>query len=362
MEVGGCRLVVVVIIVLVSLSLAIQIRLVGLSYLGLVNGEVTYGGQGPPTDQQQQQHQQQQVTTVSSRNVSPRDMIGTWVGDTWIPPSPWKLFSANELREVYSRHRILWIGDSTARRTSMTLFSILNGTTNHAPTALLNRDIDINKHELTENCTRWSNQTESLQDNTTVYLYSNLNVCRPLPQGGDVTLFPATCLQHVRSILTQEIASGGIVIPEFDLVIVSLGIWHQLSKDCPLEGNETLLSLVQDIVQLMEEVLILQPQLTFVWRTCGFSGRKITNRQIHVRNMNKAIMNVVDNVTLSRADKIDHRITYVNWGAAVEPRSHGSQRIQGDIPAHYGLEPRLVLIQMIANQLQMIKTKDTLVS
>jgi hypothetical protein len=43
--------------------------------------------------------------------------------------------------------------------------------------------------------------------------------------------------------------------------------------------------------------------------------------------------------------------TYLNWGGAVEPRSFGEQRNVGDHVAHYGLETRLVQMQMMTNYL-----------
>jgi hypothetical protein len=48
---------------------------------------------------------------------------------------------------------------------------------------------------------------------------------------------------------------------------------------------------------------------------------------------------------------IRHQFSYVNWADAIATRSFGNVRIRGDIKAHYGLEPRLVLIQMITNRL-----------
>lgn len=59
--------------------------------------------------------------------------------------------------------------------------------------------------------------------------------------------------------------------------------------------------------------------------------------------LNQAIMDAID-------QNNEPRLSYVNWGEAVAPRSF-QERIQGDLKPHYGLEPRLVLLQMVANQL-----------
>lgn len=42
-------------------------------------------------------------------------------------------------------------------------------------------------------------------------------------------------------------------------------------------------------------------------------------------------------------------LTYINWDAAMTPRSFGQERITGDVKAHYGAVARIVLIQMLTN-------------
>lgn len=44
-------------------------------------------------------------------------------------------------------------------------------------------------------------------------------------------------------------------------------------------------------------------------------------------------------------------VTVLDWASAVLARSSTGTRIKGDIKAHYGLEPRLVLMQMLTNHL-----------
>ena len=282
---------------------------------------------------------------------SPRTLKGSWVGNTWIPPSPWKLFSVDELRELYGGYRMLWIGDSTARRTSMTLFNILNATTTTTNDVLapqLETDINVNKWGRTQHCTRWLNQT-LFTNNSHSHLYSDIAVCRPVQPKGDVTLFPVMCLQEVRSILSEEISKGGIVTPDFDLIIVSVGIWHQMKpKHCPMQ-NETIYEVVYDITRLMNELTTIQPRLKILWRTSGWAQKRPVSTQLIVQHVNNAIMESVDKSNSEHNNK--DRISYVDWGGAIAPRSYGIDRIKGDMVAHYGVEPRLVLIQMIANQL-----------
>jgi hypothetical protein len=51
--------------------------------------------------------------------------MGTWIGNTWIPPPGWRMFTVAELQDMYKNKSILWIGDSTARRSSLTMYAVL---------------------------------------------------------------------------------------------------------------------------------------------------------------------------------------------------------------------------------------------
>jgi hypothetical protein len=54
------------------------------------------------------------------------------------------------------------------------------------------------------------------------------------------------------------------------------------------------------------------------------------------------------------------QFSYVNWGDAIAARAFDAQRISGDTDAHYGIEPRMVLVQMINNRYQeMLQSEKT---
>ena len=59
---------------------------------------------------------------------SPFDQHGSWMGNTWIPPKGWSTFSALDMLELYKDKCLLWLGDSTARRGSLTMYAIINST------------------------------------------------------------------------------------------------------------------------------------------------------------------------------------------------------------------------------------------
>jgi hypothetical protein len=89
------------------------------------------------------------------------DQQGYWIGNTWVPPKGWKLYSPEEMQNIYGKTRgIMWIGDSSARRTAATMYGILNAT-NSSNNAIPLKDldasriIDVNKNRTTEPCTKY---------------------------------------------------------------------------------------------------------------------------------------------------------------------------------------------------------------
>jgi hypothetical protein len=61
--------------------------------------------------------------------------------------------------------------------------------------------------------------------------------------------------------------------------------------------------------------------------------------------MNQQVMDQIDQFGQSS------KLSYIDWAAAVRARSLGPNRIKGDHIFHYGVEPRLVLVQMLTNHL-----------
>jgi hypothetical protein len=48
----------------------------------------------------------------TANNTDVRDMVGEWLGQTRVPPHPWRLFGPTELLAIYQNKRVLWVGDS----------------------------------------------------------------------------------------------------------------------------------------------------------------------------------------------------------------------------------------------------------
>lgn len=257
-------------------------------------------------------------------NYSRFDTHGSWIGNSWIPPPHWRLYSPKELRQVFN-HSIMVVGDSTGRRFSATLYNILNGTDNVVPIPWIDSAsvIDVNKKVLTEPCTR------EPPLNTT-----NYDFCRLLRGNRYVTIRGA-CHKDILRFLTNE----SHVIEGIDTLLIANGIWEtERPRDCRV-ANRT--ALIENLVGTMRE-LSERYNLNVIWRSSGYQEQGNKNWAIDAWN----------NDIINRIEQYGGpRVRYVDWGGAIRARSFGNDRIRGDMLVHYGLDARLVEVQMFANEI-----------
>ena len=345
----------------------------------------------------QQPQQQQQSQPQSFR------MIGSWMGNTWIPPPSFKLYSVSEVQALWAGHRLLVLGDSTARQAAMTLFALLNHTTTTSsdnsndtvPAHLLNRDLNLNRVNQTEPCHRpWWNARRLAQ----VLVQPRHTICRRTNNNNhpttDVTFVRTNCLQHVVTFLNSELShhskhgSGGRILPHYDVVLLNLGIWHhsqpqQCAKptissrktNATTRLTRNITTLVQQVHALTQQVLAVQSStLHVIWQTSGYSssGRAASaDDQPAVQEFNRALVHQImehyqqaqtqqqQERQAQHSHNHNHTISYVqDFARVMEPRSFGEDRIEGDSHAHYGLAGRLVWIQLLANHWNHLQTQQ----
>jgi hypothetical protein len=222
------------------------------------------------------------------------------------------------------------------------MFGILNETSDHVPVLNIQsyKVIDINKRNSSEEvCPKWVNHSYHPQ------------LCRKMPQSSpdhEFLYVSSTCLKQTRDFANAELANRTIT-QNVDLIIVSQGLWEVVRPhDCRESGK--------NFSQLQEEGIrsLRQLQIPIIWRTSGYfdttcydggkSAVDVEKMKKTTTSLNQEAMDLIDKVT-------DPKLSYVDWGGAILPRSFGEDRIVGDMPAHNGLEPRHVLLQMITNEL-----------
>jgi hypothetical protein len=279
------------------------------------------------------------------------NQTGEWVGDNWIPPKPWTVFSPSEMRELYQDHSLLWIGDSTARRASTTLYGLLKHEKTDGNLYVRTNEIDgsaiteVNKLSTTETCIKFGEESKH-----------PLNFCRPMPHfpttttldDRDFGYISSACTRQLEPLFTDEADRTSNLTGSFDLVVIAQGIWEGVRNwDCR-ETNRTSLEILQSTFDAFDLLLSSRPNVTFIFRSSGFDGRKRGMNQIYEFN-NYAQTRIQNYTQLQYKAGLHTNAIFVDWARIIESRSFGKDRIEGDLLPHYGLGARDSLLQMIAN-------------
>jgi hypothetical protein len=237
---------------------------------------------------------------------------------------------------------ILWIGDSTARRAAATLYGILNSTTANIPVDAIDSlpVLNVNKKILSEGCDRsWNHEHDKA-----AYRPS---FCRSMPgnQEKDFIYLNLACWKSLEDFLLQEQEENSTVTRQADVIIIAMGLWETVRHfDC-FDAHRTHEQRLDDAVKAAAKLLTNK---TVIWRTAGFYHEENdTQNNVFIQSMNDLLVHHLATVLYS--DNSRHMV--VDWGGAVKPRSFGKERIVGDVKAHYGLEARMALLQMITNLL-----------
>lgn len=264
--------------------------------------------------------------------TAPIPQSGSWIGDTWIPPEPWKLFSAYQIRRIFRDRSVLWVGDSTTRRAATTLYTLLNSTSEPSNSDLDSKEmLGVNKKEITEPCDR----------NTTSTYTPTL--CRPMPGNAekDYIVYRAFCYSDVELMINDELSGVGTLTKKADTLVVGLGVWYA-ARPIECADRRDKYEVLNDTLRSITKLAQARPDLTIVWRSSGYSDSHAREVLDEINQRSRAF---IENSQVNN-------LKYLDWAAAVESRSFGDSRISGDISTHYGLQPRLVLAQMIANTLK----------
>ena len=286
------------------------------------------------------------VRTVSSQQGetggavrSNRNTTGSWIGNTWIPPPPWRLYSASETRRVWANKKVWWLGDSTARRGAFTFYHVISNTDSVREVDLdSGHIIDVNKNG------RRVDLCPSIP---------RALLCRPMPDSNDTSnmsfvINSESCafgnqeyLQNVMNISHNPRTTGSIL--DFDIIVIAMGAWEVGKEwECQRDGKIGLPDRIIGVLRTCHE-FTQKFGVPIVWRTSGYGPDRGQGETFD--GMNNVAMDMIDSLGGESG------LTYINWGGAVRERSFGPDRILGDHQYHYGVHPRLVLMQMLTNHL-----------
>ena len=258
--------------------------------------------------------------------------------------------------------------------------------------------IDVNKEFLTEPCNRrfppvmnqLVNQNEnanSTVDEIPKFSQFEIKVCRPHPTGG--WLPPSTvdisspqqqhnpmnypllydymntnCLGNIYDFVTNELLTLQSITRHYTIYMVGPGVWEtvkQTSCHHPLfdtmhasqvEWPDTLYQLLHMTLEKLAMLADQSPDLLIIWRTSGYYDG---DEQSYVLNeLNRRALAYIDDRNKNnrgRGGTYPKNFLSVDFGSAVEHRSQGKQRLRGDMQAHYGLDARILQVQMLTNML-----------
>lgn len=238
----------------------------------------------------------------------------------------------------------------------------------HAP-LIINKDyinhrlvIDVNKGKILEPCHKNPPACEiegSVVNTTTAY-----QVCRPYPSGGwetpkdisggrpsEYDYVSAACIPGALSFLESFSACG--LQKDYSLLVVGAGVWETTSKKvCMKEfgkyyGNRWPQGMYNLVNATLTKLAELQsPQFAVVWRTSAFYDGDRNSGVI--MEMNRRAIAFIDEFNANQRPVLSN-LTYMDWGKTMETKSHGAERLSGDMKAHYALEARVLQVQMLTN-------------
>jgi hypothetical protein len=272
----------------------------------------------------------------------------TWIGDNWIPPKGSRMYTAIEMQRFFQTHSILWIGDSTIRRAYATLYPILN----HNFTAHEDIDndlvddekvIDINKGEKTEICDKWTNHS--------VLDHNGNALCRPMPHTLGTKRFDflsARCMNEVIRILDYILEVDTNLVKNYTVVVVSTGTWDMSPhkrKLCLGRGfPEMFLKYTNETFLRLEK--LQSPELSIIWRTPALNQHNLEGDFLTAYN--KQCLNWIRNF---EEKNMHSNFSSIDFATAIHPRTLFYERIAGNNIYHFGLNGRLLFLQMLMNHL-----------
>ena len=289
-----------------------------------------------------------------------------WLGNHWIPPAGVPTFTPSQILEYFQKRNVLFVGDSTCRRSYATLFGLMNATDrNNVDVQSIDEAsiIDYGKGDNFRGGCQLKDRIHGLgyvlcrdlPNDTHPVLDVDINTNVTLKKRDRFDLVSHVCYSEVEYMFRQDednLPFLARVKQNYDLVVIANGIWEVTTRACTVKEvtNSTAEDRLERLLNNIQNAS--SPELQIAFRTSGFDhkrgGDDIVWDLIHHSN------EFFQNVSANAADRGDEmsNLTLVDWGSVIFKRSFGVDRIEGDIPPHYGLEGRLLFIQQLMHELK----------
>ena len=312
----------------------------------------------------------------------------TWQGSTsvWIPPEGALYLYPSDIRRIFQPENTLWIGDSTGRQEYQTMFSLMhtqnitddnvlgfdrdatfldknkdkckracNGPS-HCPARIIPKKynptnggpwIQIVPEEPTPRRVFWDlGQVRGTDHNCSIFTTEK----QPITTNGSSSpwstfameneatgKFDAMITNCISSTLFRLKEHKELLEREYSVVILSQGVWER--KDVCKIPNVTEATMV---VEVLESLRALSgPSFFVIWKTHG-------PKKGSVKVLGDKGDKVIDPVRNWFMEEQPPYMDLSDFRWAVRDRSYGALRIKGDDGVHWGLNARLLSIEMIS--------------
>ena len=340
-----------------------------------------------PSILQRLQISQHEAASIMNSNSSEYN----WLGNSFLNPPGVPTFTPRQIKAYFERRNVLFLGDSTSRRLSHTIFGIITADNlddvklaEIDGVRLMNGD-KTTKTQCNENqrrnrslpgvpnieglvCTdqivvgaSGNNNTQMIRntvkkfDRGTVYCYCNFSYLwrdyeaeNNKPAENDNTTIDKDSSKRSLNRHLQAIYK------DYDLVIISVGVWElAIPKACEKNMSENSTAPLRMRKMLNNLERNSPNDLQIVLRTSGFDSRHADNSKLF--DSNAVTRDFFRNITTRGDDHGESRanLTLVDYGSVISKRSFGDNEIKSldGNGAHYGINARLLLVQQQMHEL-----------
>ena len=252
-----------------------------------------------------------------------------------------------QIRHIFRSENTLWLGDSTARQDYNTMYQLIQG--DSATKDYLNKHINKGKNSTSlmhcparrkEAFANDLGQVKGTDQNC-----SSKATTMDTKETGKFDLGWGWgghgCYKGLLWNLEKKYAE--LLKRKYSVLVISAGSWESARPLTCRRVNETDKGVTLDLLDfLFQEVS--GPSLFVIWKTHG--PRADGERTAKMEAIDQSI------VTAARSWFAEHQPPYMDladFNLEIEERAHGRDRIKGDMAAHWGLEARLLSIQMVSD-------------
>jgi len=313
---------------------------------------------------------------VSIRHAANTSTEYSWIGNSWFPPPGVPYLSPLDLRLLFQKENTLWWGDSTSRQDFETILGMINADNIHnVPLEALDRNINKGKNleEITQHCRNWNRTPGDLCFDMGQVTGTEITNYDPWTNANATTNATTNAISNHQSSSSHtsfgkfdtvrsqtEVGKGcfkglssgmrsaaTFLQHEYSVIVLSMGIWEVLQpKVCQTANrSETPTYILKKLLDEFE--LLSSSSLYIIWKTNGPS-------QIESKDQGNRTITLIKNAQDWFASHNPLYMGLADFGTAVIEgnRSFDSNRITGDTTQHWGVEARLLGIQMAASHVQ----------